>query len=537
MNTPNTNSAVFPKYFIYLIPIVCLLIISFDFSPFKLTIDTYAVDTEEDCCDITEKPTKMIFTFDNDGTCQVPPYQDATCSGVISLSPNPVYIIVHSSIKENEILFSREVYNGNSFMVDATGVTVNDKFPPKITILIKKSAVGDVLQTVTMHTSCSQPLIPGERFGSIVINKLITIKKNGTVLECGVHPPPWPICEIKTNQRYWSNTITITDGGDNITAPVFFKENLTDTAVINFYPDNNIPKNATIELDSFAAWYANTQATVDQPNQRFKLLFCKDDEVIMSTEFTAGDFDDGIHVNAQKTSDEWVGVPNIEGFSANLSDSVNNIKLAQYPNGGAVYPVSICLYFTANALPIRLLTFEANVLENNQVELHWATATETDNNYFELLRSPNGLSYVKIETMEGAGTSSEVLDYRCIDKNPYIGYNYYKLKQVDMDGKFTYSDVVMVMVMNKFDDEININIFPNPTKTSLNFQIEKPLHAGGEIQLIDLLGKVIHTSELVGGLNTVIKNEIDVSQLADGIYYLKVQADQWMKVTPFEIIK
>ncbi len=535
MNTPNTNSAVFPKYFIFLIPMVCLLIISFDFSPFKLTVKETTYDTKEDCCVTTEKPTKVALLYDGDGTCSLPPENDASCTPIVygDLGEN-VYLIVHSSIKPGDTLFAGPVTKGTIFIADATGNTKNNKFPPQTTVIIKSSeSATEDLQKLDFHTSCSQPFDVGDRFGPIVVKQLITVKKNGEIIKCGDPTPPTiPNCLLAGGFQ-WNNTITMDSDGEVTYCDVKFEAGVTTTYDITL--PYTIKKNSDIDIKSMVSWFCDPNAgATDQADQRFKLLFRNGPNLVMETHFT-GNGTDGILVNSNNLADEWIGDPGIAGNDT-LSEDVDNLQLVHYPSGGEVYPASICFVATFNALPISLLTFEAKLMDHDQVELHWTTATETDNNYFELLRSPNGRAFIKIETMEGAGTSSEILDYRCIDKSPYVGYNYYQLKQVDLDGNFTLSNVIMIMVRNKYNDELNINVFPNPTKTSLNYHLDKPLHAGGEIQLIDLLGKIIYTSELVGGQAAKVTEQMDVRRLANGIYYLKVQADQWIKVTPFEII-
>ena len=114
------------------------------------------------------------------------------------------------------------------------------------------------------------------------------------------------------------------------------------------------------------------------------------------------------------------------------------------------------------AMPIELLYFTGN-LENNKVTFKWETATELNNNFFEIERSKDGFVFEpisKIKSKSNDGNSSVALNYSFIDENPLDGESYYRLKQVDFSRDFTYSKIVSVT----FNKQYNISFvtFPNP---------------------------------------------------------------------------
>ncbi|MBI2270656.1 MAG: T9SS type A sorting domain-containing protein [Bacteroidetes bacterium] len=114
-------------------------------------------------------------------------------------------------------------------------------------------------------------------------------------------------------------------------------------------------------------------------------------------------------------------------------------------------------------LPVEWLYF--NALHNvDEVRIEWATASETNNNYFTLERSGDGILFDGIATITGAGTSSKRINYYTSDKNPLAGISYYRLKQTDFDGKFTYSEIVSVNVENT--QSADFSIYPNPVNIS-----------------------------------------------------------------------
>ena len=115
-----------------------------------------------------------------------------------------------------------------------------------------------------------------------------------------------------------------------------------------------------------------------------------------------------------------------------------------------------------NPLPVTLVDFEA-VANGDVVRVNWSTLHEFNNNYFVVERSADGKTFEEIERIEGAGNSYDRLDYSIIDHNPLLHYSYYRLKQVDYDGAFSYSKLEAVYFG---DEEIaDYVIFPNPTNS------------------------------------------------------------------------
>jgi hypothetical protein len=100
------------------------------------------------------------------------------------------------------------------------------------------------------------------------------------------------------------------------------------------------------------------------------------------------------------------------------------------------------IYYNTGILPIELTKFEAIKQSESSNILKWTTATETNNDYFLVERSLDAINFVEVEKVKGAGNSMETLNYKLVDKKPYNGINYYRLKQVDFNGQFKYSNTV-----------------------------------------------------------------------------------------------
>lgn len=111
-------------------------------------------------------------------------------------------------------------------------------------------------------------------------------------------------------------------------------------------------------------------------------------------------------------------------------------------------------------LPITLSSFSAS-LDNGSVLLNWATSTEINNNYFVVERSNDSKTFDSIGIVKGAGNSSSLLNYSFRDYNALNGTNYYRLVQVDYDGKSTVSNVANINVF-KTNTTNTFNIYPNP---------------------------------------------------------------------------
>lgn len=161
------------------------------------------------------------------------------------------------------------------------------------------------------------------------------------------------------------------------------------------------------------------------------------------------------------------------------------------------------------ALPVELLSFAAKATENQQVILQWQTSSELNNKGFNLERSPNGKQWKSITFIEGAGTSLETQEYEYLDQQPFKGVNYYRLKQMDVDGAFAYSEI-RVVKLGKF----NLSIAPNPVKDVLYLTFDKV----NEVQNIQLYNQA---GQLVKEIDT-FEGQMDMKGLNAGIYMLIV---------------
>lgn len=162
-----------------------------------------------------------------------------------------------------------------------------------------------------------------------------------------------------------------------------------------------------------------------------------------------------------------------------------------------------------NPLPVEWLSFEA-YKNGNVVKLSWSTATETNNDYFEVERSGDGKNYKSIGNVLGNGNTANVINYQFIDNNPLAGTSYYRLKQVDYDDQSDYSEVRVVSLAKGYF------VYPNPADTQLKILglNDKTL----SIRLLDLQGK--ETAVAITREGDEIN--IDTSGLDRGYYILSL---------------
>ena len=190
----------------------------------------------------------------------------------------------------------------------------------------------------------------------------------------------------------------------------------------------------------------------------------------------------------------------------------------------ANYPAGIPLPSLAasEALPIKLSSFSAKS-EGKFIRLEWTTASELNNDHFDIQRSGNGTSWEIIGTVKGKGTSSGISSYVAYDNAPLQGLNYYRLKQVDNNGKSAVSEIKLMKFFGV--NKAFISVSPNPTRSAINFKIENEDVSNVTAILTDANGKVIHQEKFTKiQANTVNKLNLN-QQPAAGMYILKITTD------------
>lgn len=177
---------------------------------------------------------------------------------------------------------------------------------------------------------------------------------------------------------------------------------------------------------------------------------------------------------------------------------------------------NVILITVLNSLPIELISFDANDNGNGKVKLNWSTASERNNEYFQIETSIDGLAFNVLERIEGALNSDVVKTYSYVDDAPSYGNNYYRLKQVDTNGDFEYSDVISIKITSGFDNLVSI--FPNPVSQELNVKINTPLNKEAHFYIINMVGQIVFESDVI----TETNYSINLENLTSGTYFIKL---------------
>ena len=175
------------------------------------------------------------------------------------------------------------------------------------------------------------------------------------------------------------------------------------------------------------------------------------------------------------------------------------------------------LLYPNSALPVELVSFTGwNAGEKN--ELEWKTASELNTLKFVVEKKIDGGSFTYLGELPAAGNSSQLLTYNFSDLNPVVGNNYYRLKIIDTDGKFSYSNIINIPLSEVLTNNF-VSVFPNPTGGILNVGIQSTAAFDTKVVVYDVIGtKMFEQSKgLIKGLNTI---QFDFTSFAKGAYIL-----------------
>ncbi|MBE0551337.1 MAG: DUF4397 domain-containing protein [Ignavibacterium sp.] len=188
----------------------------------------------------------------------------------------------------------------------------------------------------------------------------------------------------------------------------------------------------------------------------------------------------------------------------------------------------------AGVVPVELSSFSANV-NGTDVNLTWSTATETNNNGFEIQRK-SGEEFVTIGFVRGNGTTTEIQNYSYTDSKLPVGSYSYRLKQVDFDGSFEYSSVVNVDLTAPTVFALEQN-YPNPFNPSTVISYSVPQSSFVTLKVYDIIGNEVAT--LVNQTQSAGKYDIrfDASSLSNGVYMYSIKTDNFTSTKKMILMK
>jgi hypothetical protein len=175
-------------------------------------------------------------------------------------------------------------------------------------------------------------------------------------------------------------------------------------------------------------------------------------------------------------------------------------------------------------LPITYIYFKGKTVAKDNI-LDWATANEQNSKQFDIERSLTGNNFSKIGFVHAAGNSTQTRTYQYTDHDIdklNSGYMFYRLKQIDIDGKFTYSNIVRLNYIQKGSPTI---VYPNPTSSSITILVGDKALIGTIATLYDINGRLLENIKIVNN-----SQPVDLSKYVNGIYVIKLTNSEVLRI-------
>jgi len=301
--------------------------------------------------------------------------------------------------------------------------------------------------------------------------------------------------------------------------------------------------NGTNEL-SVRRWYTVTTANTPTATTNLKFFFTPADYsnyttvvdavIASSAPYTAcygstasvGD----LRLSRNETNDVStfaVSTTNLNGFAVTPANSVEyelalspaNMRLINgaSPNIITAGPTTFCWHTDGGIgapLPVELVSFTGYNNKDQNV-LNWTTASEKNSDKFEVEKSTDGVSWISIGWQKATGGNVR-MDYTFTDNQPVVGNNYYRLKIIDNDRTFTYSNTINITVGVAMVNGI-VKIFPNPTSGLVNIQVQSTKNVSLTLEISNLLGQKVVSRDITLQTGITLVN-VDLSELSGGTY-------------------
>ena len=165
----------------------------------------------------------------------------------------------------------------------------------------------------------------------------------------------------------------------------------------------------------------------------------------------------------------------------------------------------------SSLLPVDWVYFNGKIMGDGAALLTWATATEINNEGYTLEKSMDGINYVPVAFIKGKNNGQNMVQYEYLDTKLYKGINYYRLKQKDFDGNFSYSKTISV----EYSKKSSLAVFPNPFEDIINVQSDEN-NWDLPVRIYDSNGHVVYQAD---GFKAVI----DMGHFPKGVYFMAVK--------------
>ncbi len=299
-----------------------------------------------------------------------------------------------------------------------------------------------------------------------------------------------------SNHDYGCTTVTVdTDGTTSFTGgggTSFAADNFVDKT-FSVVPTNNNPSGAY----DITLYYTETEIAgweTATGGSRAALAMIKSSVSIPTA-------DGANSLRGTITSSNFAATPASYGYSSSYTSGFSSFGLSDAP---------------PSSFPVELLTFTGQK-NRSVIDLVWQTASEINSDYFEVQRSTDGSRFTAIGKVNAVGNSTAIETYSLVDEQPNVGTNFYRLKIVDTDGTFEYSDIIQI----GFNENGIVKVYPNPVRGD-RFLLEYDATSNEDVNIMifDALGRVVSTQkfEVDKGINVLT---IPISDISNGIYLME----------------
>jgi photosystem II stability/assembly factor-like uncharacterized protein len=402
--------------------------------------------------------------------------------------------------------------------------------------------------------------------------------KGSTWIRCGMVGLPFGLSFIKGLEGSGNNLVAGTDegiyyspdGGENWYPTSVPNINVASLASSGNYVYAAVPSGAGVyrSADNGVSWSVSLQSTVDyvevaaKDNYAYAGAFFGGARYSSSyggswsvcngfpsgaSIFELAAVGDGMVLAGTDLSPNWIYVSNDYGnyftpYSEGLFENASVEAFAvneTFMFAGTDYNGVWRRYLPG--VPVELTSFTATT-DENKVSLFWKTETETNNSGFEVqrtrLRSSNfaEASWERIGFVEGNGTTTEENNYLFVDENLTAGKYQYRLKQIDYDGSFEFSDIVEVEILTPIEFSLAQN-YPNPFNPSTTIEYSMPESGNVKLEVYNSLGEEVAT--LVNDYKEagIYKVNFDARNLASGIYFYKIDAGNFFLIKKMILLR
>lgn len=205
----------------------------------------------------------------------------------------------------------------------------------------------------------------------------------------------------------------------------------------------------------------------------------------------------------------------LEIFPTYYSASSNETNFASKENSDGNASKLVIYYHTLSTTPVTLSSLSGSITNEKNVLLKWNTISEINSSIFHIQRSTNGVDFVTIDSIEAAGNSMHSIAYTYVDQNPLSGTNYYRVKEIDLDGAYQFSNIISIKANGSF------KIYPNPIKKGNDITITTNTKNTDKktFKFFEVSGKLDYTFTTIKNSNII---NISTSKLHEGVYLMNI---------------